>query len=93
MGVLNEGLAGALAPVRRSHRGHSLRHRTAGGALKVFPDPAHYSTPTAALQREAAKKVVEGQLSVRQTEQLVKQLSQEKAPKKEPAADPYKRMD
>ena len=34
--------------------------------------------PTAALQKEAAKQVVEGQLSVRQTEALIKALQKEK---------------
>ncbi len=37
--------------------------------------------PTPALQRRAAKKVIEGQLSVRQTEALVKALQKEKTEK------------
>ena len=41
--------------------------------------------PTLALQREAAKKVVEGQLSVRQTEALIKALQKEKKDSPKPA--------
>ena len=41
--------------------------------------------PTLALQREAAKKVVEGQLSVRQTEALIKALQKEKKDAPKPA--------
>ena len=41
--------------------------------------------PTVELQRQAAKKVVEGQLSVRQTEALVKALQKVKPDKPQPA--------
>ncbi|MCI8686933.1 MAG: ParB/RepB/Spo0J family partition protein [Lawsonibacter sp.] len=41
--------------------------------------------PTPALQKEAAKRVVEGQLSVRQTEALIKALQKEKKDAPKPA--------
>lgn len=41
--------------------------------------------PTAALQRQAAEKVVAGQLSVRQTEALIKALQKQKQDKPQPA--------
>ena len=55
------------------------------GVLSAGHARAILGAPTAALQRESAKKVVEGQLSVRQTETLVKALQKEKKekPKKE----------
>ena len=43
--------------------------------------------PTPALQRLAAKKVVEGQLSVRQTEALVKALQKQKKDRPKPAGE------
>ena len=55
------------------------------GALSAGHARALLALPTAALQRQAAKKVVEGQLSVRQTEALVKALQREKRDK--PAGD------
>ena len=45
------------------------------------------AVPSPALQREAAKKVIAGQLSVRQTEALVKALQKIKADKPKPAAE------
>ena len=44
------------------------------GVLSAGHARAILGAPTAALQREAAKKVVDGQLSVRQTEALIKAL-------------------
>ncbi len=51
------------------------------GALSAGHARAILGAPTAALQRTAAKKVIDGQLSVRQTEALVKALQKEKAAK------------
>ncbi len=48
------------------------------GSLSAGHARAILGVPTAALQKEAAKKVVEGQLSVRQTEALVRALQKEK---------------
>lgn len=52
------------------------------GTLSAGHARAILGAPSPALQREAAKRVVEGQLSVRQTEALVKALQQEKKPRK-----------
>ena len=60
------------------------------GRLSAGHARAILGAPGKSLQRTLAQRVIDEGLSVRQTEQLVKQLSQEKAPKKEPAADPYK---
>ena len=54
------------------------------GALSAGHARTILGAPTAALQREAAKKVVEGQLSVRQTEALIKALQKEKKAKPKP---------
>lgn len=43
--------------------------------------------PSVALQREAAKRVIAGQLSVRQTEALIKVLQKEKADKPKPVGE------
>lgn len=43
--------------------------------------------PTAALQREAAKRVIDGQLSVRQTEALVKALQKQKKDAAKPVGE------
>ncbi len=51
------------------------------GSLSAGHARAILGAPTAALQRTAAKKVIDGQLSVRQTEALVKALQKEKAVK------------
>ncbi len=51
------------------------------GSLSAGHARAILGAPTAALQRTAAKKVIDGQLSVRQTEALVKALQKEKAAK------------
>ena len=51
------------------------------GVLSAGHARAILGAPTAALQKEAAKRVVEGQLSVRQTEALIKALQKEKAEK------------
>ena len=51
------------------------------GALSAGHARALLALPSPALQRQAAKKVVEGQLSVRQTEALVKALQKEKKDK------------
>ncbi len=48
------------------------------GALSAGHARALLALPTPALQRQGAKKVVEGQLSVRQTEALVKALQRQK---------------
>ena len=52
------------------------------GTLSAGHARAILGAPSTELQREAAKKVVEGQLSVRQTEALIRALQH---PKKEPA--------
>ena len=57
------------------------------GQLSAGHARAILGAPTAALQRQAAKKVIESQLSVRQTEALVKALQKEKKEKDKPAAD------
>ena len=51
------------------------------GTLSAGHARAILGAPTAELQRLAAKKVVEGQLSVRQTEALIKALQREKKDK------------
>lgn len=51
------------------------------GVLSAGHARAILGAPTAALQAEAARRVVEGQLSVRQTEALVKALQKEKKEK------------
>jgi len=51
------------------------------GTLSAGHARAILGAPTAALQRQAAKKVVDSQLSVRQTEALVKALQKEKPDK------------
>ncbi len=51
------------------------------GVLSAGHARAILGAPTASLQREAAKRVVEGQLSVRQTEALIKMLQKEKKDK------------
>ena len=48
------------------------------GSLSAGHARAILSAPTDTLQKEAAKRVVEGQLSVRQTEALIKALQKEK---------------
>lgn len=50
-------------------------------ALSAGHARAILALPSPALQRQAAKKVIEGQLSVRQTEALVKSLQKQKADK------------
>ena len=51
------------------------------GVLSAGHARAILGAPTAALQQEAARQVVEGQLSVRQTEALIKTLQKEKTEK------------
>lgn len=51
------------------------------GVLSAGHARAILGAPTAALQKETAKRVVEGQLSVRQTEALIKTLQKEKKEK------------
>ena len=53
-------------------------------ALSAGHARAILALPSPALQRQAAKKVVEGQLSVRQTEALVKALQRQKPDKPRP---------
>ena len=57
------------------------------GALSAGHARALLAAPSPALQRQAAKKVIEGQLSVRQTEALVKALQKEKPEKAKPAGE------
>ncbi len=54
------------------------------GSLSAGHARTILGAPTAALQREAAGKVVAGQLSVRQTEALIRALQQEKKEKAKP---------
>lgn len=56
-------------------------HLSAGHARAIL------GAPTAAMQRQAAKKVIEGQLSVRQTEALIKALQKQNDPKKKPVSE------
>ena len=58
------------------------------GALSSGHARALLGAPTAALQREAAKQVVERQLSVRQTGGLIRALQREKKDKPAPAQGP-----
>ena len=58
------------------------------GALSSGHARALLGAPTAALQRKAAKQVVERQLSVRQTEALIRALQREKKDKPAPAQGP-----
>ena len=51
------------------------------GTLSAGHARAILGAPTAQLQREAAKKVVESQLSVRQTEALIKAMQRQKKDK------------
>ena len=51
------------------------------GVLSAGHARAILGAPTAALQKECARRVVEGQLSVRQTETLIKSLQKEKKEK------------
>ena len=53
-------------------------------ALSAGHARAILALPSPALQRQAAKKVIEGQLSVRQTEALVKALQKQKPDKPKP---------
>ena len=64
-----------------------LMQLVAEGALSAGHARALLAAPTPALQRQAAKKVIEGQLSVRQTEALVKALQKEKTEKAKPAGE------
>ena len=57
------------------------------GQLSAGHARAILGAPTAALQRQAAKKVIESQLSVRQTEALVKALQKEKKEQDKPAGE------
>lgn len=57
------------------------------GQLSAGHARAILGAPTAALQRQAARKVIESQLSVRQTEALVKALQKEKKEQDKPAGD------
>ncbi len=57
------------------------------GSLSAGHARALLGAPTPALQREAAKRVVAEQLSVRQTEALVKALQKEKSNKPKAAAE------
>ena len=55
------------------------------GAISAGHARAILGAPSPALQKEAAKKVVESQLSVRQTEALIKALQKEKKESPKPA--------
>ena len=57
------------------------------GKLSAGHARALLGAPTASLQRQAAKKVIDGQLSVRQTEALVKALQKEKKVKETPSGE------
>ena len=57
------------------------------GQLSAGHARAILGAPSAELQRQAAKRVVEEQLSVRQTEALVKALQKEKREKQKPAGE------
>ena len=56
------------------------------GSLSAGHARAILALPSPTLQRQAAKKVIEGQLSVRQTEALVKALQKQKEDKPKPQA-------
>ena len=57
------------------------------GALSAGHARAILALPSPALQRQAAKKVLDGQLSVRQTEALVKALQKQRPDKPKPEHD------
>ena len=57
------------------------------GSLSAGHARAILGAPTAALQRQCAKKVVDGELSVRQTEALVRALQKEKKEKPKPEGE------
>ena len=57
------------------------------GSLSAGHARAILALPSPALQREAAKKVIKGQLSVRQTEALVKVMQKGKPDKPKPAEE------
>lgn len=57
------------------------------GQLSAGHARAILGAPTPAMQRQAAKKVVEGQLSVRQTEALIKALQKQAREKPKPAGE------
>ena len=57
------------------------------GQLSAGHARAILGAPTPAMQRQAAKKVVEGQLSVRQTEALIKGLQKQAQEKPKPARE------
>ena len=57
------------------------------GQLSAGHARAILGAPTPAMQRQAAKKVVEGQLSVRQTEALIKALQKQAQEKSKPAGE------
>ena len=57
------------------------------GQLSAGHARAILGAPTAAMQRECAKRVIQGQLSVRQTEALVKALQKEKQEKAKPQGE------
>ncbi len=57
------------------------------GQLSAGHARAILGAPTPAMQRQAAKKVVEGQLSVRQTEALIKALQKQAQEKPKPAGE------
>ncbi|MGE4275906.1 MAG: ParB/RepB/Spo0J family partition protein [Lawsonibacter sp.] len=57
------------------------------GQLSAGHARAILGAPSAALQREAAKRVIAGQLSVRQTEALIKVLQKQKKDKPKPAGE------
>ena len=64
-----------------------LMEMVESGVLSAGHARAILGAPTASLQREAAKQVVERQLSVRQTETLIKALQRQKKEQTPPAGD------
>jgi ParB family chromosome partitioning protein len=57
------------------------------GKLSAGHARALLGAPTTALRREGAKRVIAGELSVRQTEALVKALQKQKKPNPKPPAE------
>ena len=72
----------------RASASAAVRAMVEDGRLSAGHARAILAAPTADLQRQAAKQVLEHQLSVRQTEALIKALQKGEKPPKEPDGRP-----
>ena len=84
MGKSRPAIANTL---RRLALPEDMRKLGEEGQLSAGHARAILGAPTPAMQRQAAKKVVEGQLSVRQTEALIKALQKQAQEKPKPAGE------